>query len=147
MNRVSSQLKFFIDLSKAKTVAARRFDNRLSFHGLGLSDFLILFHLSTAPEEKLRRVDLAEKVGLTASGVTRLLLPMEKIGLVRREAYEQDARVSFVTLAPGGNRRFTECLEDVEVLARDILKDANPKGKRLDEFSDLLVELGKIAVY
>ena len=100
MTTISTSLDLFIHLAKAKTVVSRRLDNRLSFHGLGFNDFIILYHLSQAPHGKLRRIDLAEKVGLTASGVTRLLLPMEKIGLIKKEANEHDARISYVSLAP-----------------------------------------------
>lgn len=145
MIQISPSLKFFIDLAKAKTVISRRFDNRLSFNGLGFSDFMILWHLSQAPGEKLRRVDLAEKVGITASGITRMLLPMEKIGLVQREVSEQDARVSYVLLAPGGKRLLTESLESVEVLSQDILSTA--KAKKIEELSKILTELGKVTVY
>jgi DNA-binding MarR family transcriptional regulator len=106
---------------------------------------MILYHLSQAPGEKLRRVDLAEKVGITASGITRMLLPMEKIGLVQREVSEQDARVSYVLLAPGGKRLLTESLESVEVLSQDILSTA--KAKKIEELSKILTELGKITVY
>ena len=145
MIQISPSLKFFVDLAKAKTVVSRRFDNRLSFNGLGFSDFMILYHLSQAPGEKLRRVDLAEKIGITASGITRMLLPMEKIGLVQRGVSEQDARVSYVLLAPGGKRLLAESLESVEVLAQDIL--ASTKAKKVEEVSKLLTELGKITVY
>ncbi len=145
MSNITPSLAFFLNLAKVKTVLVRRFDNRLSFHGLGFSDFMILFHLSQAGEGKLRRTDLAEKVGLTPSGITRMLLPMEKIGLVKREVSKDDARVSFVALAPGGKRRFTEALDSVEILTEDLLP--TEKAKKLGEFSDLLIELGKITVY
>lgn len=143
---ISPQLEFFLNLAKAKTVISRRFDNRLSFFGLGFSDFMILYHLSTAPDEKMRRIDLAERIGLTQSCVTRLLLPMEKIGLVKREVSEHDGRVSFVALAPGGKRLFTESLENVEVLSKDLLPEGK-KAKDANNAVDLLTELGKTTVY
>jgi DNA-binding MarR family transcriptional regulator len=96
---MNGSLEFFLTLAKTQAVLGRRFDGKLS--GLGLSEFMILYHLSVAKNEKLRRVDLAEKIGLTASGVTRILLPMEKIGLIKREINKQDARVSYTILAPG----------------------------------------------
>lgn len=145
MSTISSSLQFFIQLAKTKTVLARRFDNRLSFHGLGFSDFMILYHLSQAPEEKLRRTDLAEKIGLTASGITRMLLPMEKIGLIKREASDHDARVSYVSLAAGGKRLWNESLESAEVLSEDLLPES--KIKKYEDCSDLLIELGKTIVY
>jgi DNA-binding MarR family transcriptional regulator len=84
-------------------------------------------------------VDLAEKVGLTASGVTRLLVPMEKIGLVKRQANKQDARVSFVVLTPVGKRKLTESLEDAEYLAQEVLPSS--KVKKLAGISDVLNRL------
>ncbi len=143
MADISVSLRFFLNLAKAKTVMTRRFDNGLG--GLGLSDFMILYHLGQSPEEKMRRVDLADHIGLTASGITRLLAPMEKIGLVKREQSEQDARVSYVLLAPGGKRLLTEALERAEILAQDILPPA--RAKKAEELSAILIELGKITVY
>ncbi|UUZ55216.1 MarR family transcriptional regulator [Massilia sp. H-1] len=52
------------------------------------------------PGGRIRRVDLAERVSLTASGVTRTLLPLEKIGLVTRQSDPRDARVGFAVITP-----------------------------------------------
>lgn len=145
MATISSALDFFLQLAKAKTVLSRRFDNRLSFHGLGFSDFVILYHLSQAPNERMRRVDLAERIGLTASGVTRMLVPMEKIGLVKRETSDRDARIAYVTLAPGGKRLLEESLESAEVLAQDLLPLL--QARKVKEFTEVLVQLGAIQVF
>ena len=72
----------------------------------------------------MRRVDLADTIGLTASGITRLLLPMEKIGLVRREAHDGDARVSYVAIAPGGEAKLTEAISRAEEYCSDIIHSA-----------------------
>lgn len=50
----------------------------------------------------MRRIDLADSVGLSPSAVTRLLAPMEKPGLVEKEANPRDARVSLVKLSTAG---------------------------------------------
>ena len=138
MQPISPHLKFFLNLAKIQAVLTRRFDSGLG--GLGFTDFMILFHLSHAEGEKLRRVDLADKVGLTASGVTRLLAPMEKVGLVKREAHEGDARVSYVLLAPGGKRRFQETLERAELLSEELLPTV--KNKKMKEVCEVFHELG-----
>lgn len=122
-NTMSPALQFFLNLSKLQAVMNRRFDSGLG--GLGLNEFIILLHLDQAPNAIMRRIDLAEKIGLTASGVTRLLLPMEKVGLVRKEVDEHDARVSLVVLAPGGKRRLEETLERAELLSNELV----PAGK------------------
>jgi DNA-binding MarR family transcriptional regulator len=126
-------------MAKFQTELNRRLDSRLG--GIGFNELIILYHLSQADDHKMRRVDLAEKIGLTASGVTRLLLPMEKIGLIKREANEQDARVSYVVLAPGGKTKLTEGLERAEIFCEELIPAS--KTKKVEEMSELLNELGK----
>lgn len=93
----------------------RKLGGALSVHGLGVSEFLVLSELRIAPGQTMRRVDLAEGIGLTASGVTRLLNPMEKVGLVDKISSERDARVSLVALSKSGKR----VLEEVEAAVND----------------------------
>lgn len=140
MSNISQSLKLFLNLNVVQVIMAKRFDSKLSSHGISLNDFMILYHIGEAPEEKLRRTDLAEKIGLTASGITRMLLPLEKLGLVRREANSRDARVSYVKLAPGGKRILNDAIVTAEATAEQILNA--PKTKKLDEIFRLLVELG-----
>jgi len=122
MSPISPTLSFFISLSRIETVLSRRLDAKLN--GLGWSDFLILYALQSADGQRMRRVDLADTIGLTASGITRLLLPMEKIGLVRREAHDGDARVSYVALAPGGETKLSEAISRAEEFCSDIIHTA-----------------------
>lgn len=135
--KIGEQVNFFIKLAKTQAVMNRRFDSALG--GLSLSEFIILYHLNQAPNESLRRIDLAEKLGLTASGVTRLLLPMEKIGLINSGDSEQDARVRCVILATGGRRKLVEALERAELLTGEIT--ATVKKHELKNFSQLLSEI------
>ena len=67
-------------------------------HGLTLNDYEVLLHLSRAEERSLRRVDLAQQVLLTASGITRLLDGLERSGWVEKRACESDARVTYARL-------------------------------------------------
>ncbi len=131
-------LQFFLNLARIQAVMARRFDSRLG-GGLGFNDFVILYHLSQAEGEKMRRGDLAEAIGLTASGVTRLLAPMEKIGLIQREADARDARVSFVMLAPGGKRLLGERLERAEMLSDEVIPRV--LVERIGEYSEALSKI------
>lgn len=137
---MSPSLKLFLNLNVVQSIIAKRFDAKLSSHGLSLNDFLILSHVSTAPEEKLRRTDLAEKMGLTASGITRMLTPLERMGFVRREANSRDARVSYVKLAPAGKRILNDSLVTAETIAEQIL--ASTKSKKVEDISKFLIELG-----
>lgn len=139
MKKYTEALKFLINMTKVQTVLTRRLDAALG--GLSLNEFIILAELAQA-EGKLRRIDLAERIGLTASGVTRLLLPMEKIGLVKREANKDDARSSLVVLAAGGKRKFEEGLERAEVFCEDNL----PEDDKLQELSKYLKRVGGLGL-
>ena len=114
-------LDFCVQLSRAYTEAIRRIDGKLSsVHGLSFGDFTILYHLKRAHGARLRRIDLAELVGLTASAVTRSLLPLEKIGLVERQSDPRDARVGYACLTPAGQKLF----KHASATAKDACQDA-----------------------
>ena len=143
MIKASPQLKFFLKIARVQALVARSFDRSLGV-GIGFTDFVILYYLSQSPDEKMRRIDLAEKVALSASGITRLLLPMEKIGLVKRESSASDARVSFVKLAPGGKRLLQESLYKAELISAEFLPST--KISKINEISDIFtyLSLGEI---
>jgi len=143
MKQISTQLKFFFDLAQVYAKSTQVFDRHL-IGGLGFSDLIILYHLSQAEGEKMRRIDLADKVGLSPSGVTRTLLPMEKLGMIKRQESERDARVSFVKLAPGGKRLLSETLERAELLAEEILPSTKLKDQKDASEIFKLFSLGKI---
>src|SRR4051812_15783420 len=71
-------------------------------HGLTLNDYEVLLHLARADGHMMRRVDLAESVLLTASGITRLLDGLERAGFVCKETCQSDARVSYAKLTDEG---------------------------------------------
>lgn len=70
--------------------------------GLTVTDFETLRRLADAPEGLMRRVDLAQAVGLTASGITRLLDGLQNAGLVRKESCASDARVTYAAITEEG---------------------------------------------
>lgn len=128
-----------MNLAKVQAVISRRFD-RLNIHGIGFNDFMILYLLQQSTDVKMRRIDLADQIGLTASGITRMLLPMEKIGLVTREANERDARVSYVVLTSAGKQLFADAEKTASTLASEIVPALKPKDFNL--LTDLLTSLG-----
>jgi DNA-binding MarR family transcriptional regulator len=100
MSSTHSAIKFFISLAKTQSILTNRFDRGLG--GLGFNEFLILYYISQAEDQKISRIELAKKIGMTASGVTRLLLPMEKVHLVKSGPVEDDARIRFVLMTSAG---------------------------------------------
>lgn len=73
--------------------------------GLSLGWYEVLLHLQRAPERRLRMHELAERVLLTPSGLTRMVDRMVEAGLVRREQCPSDRRVSYAALTDRGRRR------------------------------------------
>ena len=90
----------------------------LADHGLTQNDFEVLAQLSRTPEWRLRRVDLAERLLLTPSGITRLLDGLERSGLVEKATCDTDARVTYAVLTDVGAERLREAsrthLADIE---------------------------------
>jgi DNA-binding MarR family transcriptional regulator len=80
-------------------------------HRLTLKDYEALLHLFRAEENRLRGVDLAERLALTASGVTRLLDGLERERLVERRVCDSDRRVTYAVLTPTGRDRLEAASE------------------------------------
>jgi len=122
------------------TNISKKLDNQLSVHGINFSEYMILFHLDQAIGKKMRRIDLAEKIGLSASGITRLVAPMEKIGLVHKEANQRDARVSLVKLSSSGERILQESTISLNLTSQEILSKLDENS--LTEMLNTLLILG-----
>jgi DNA-binding MarR family transcriptional regulator len=101
----------WIPFLRAHAAITRELSSRLETqHGLTLSDFDVLVQLYYAPEQRLRRVDIARTVLLTASGVTRLLDGLERASLVEKARCASDARVTYAVLTPVGRSTFEAAL-------------------------------------
>ena len=97
------QLDSWVSFLRAHAAITRELSVQLQReHGLTLNDYEVLLHLSHAEGGMLRRVDLAERVLLTASGITRLLEGLERAGFVRKQTCASDARVSYAKLTAEG---------------------------------------------
>jgi len=121
----TSALDFCLRLARAYAALVRRLDNSLgNLHGISFSDFQLLFYMERAPGSRLRRIDLAERLGLTASGVTRTLLPLEKIGLVTRQSDPRDARVGYAVLTAAGQNLLQHAQATARMICQELLNDA-----------------------
>lgn len=123
-------LELALLVSRTNAELARRLDRRLgAFHGISFVDYSVLNELGRDSNGRLRRVDLAEKMGLTQSAVTRILLPLEKIGLVSRHPDPNDARVGYAALTKTGRIM----LDDATVTAEEVCGEL-VSGVRDEEF-------------
>lgn len=109
LSEQSVAVQAFVALVRAHSATTRRLNAQLTAeHGLTISDYEVLLRLSRAPERRLRRVDLAEQVLLTASGITRLLDGLERSGYVERGSCDTDRRVVYAVLTDGGFAKLQE---------------------------------------
>jgi MarR family 2-MHQ and catechol resistance regulon transcriptional repressor len=100
-------------------------------HGLTINDYGCLLLLSKAGEEGMRRIDLANQLQLSPSGITRLLDRLEDQGLVGKGECKSDARVSYAILTDDGMAKLRDAapghIEDIEQRLSAVLSDDEVK--------------------
>jgi DNA-binding MarR family transcriptional regulator len=126
---------------EAHAVVTRRLEAELAAQAnLPLAHYDVLVQLAFAPEGRLRMHELAERVLLSRSGVTRLVDRLESEGLVRRATCASDARGAFASLTDAGLARLRDAtpvhLDGVRRHFADLLRPAE-----LDQLATLLERL------
>jgi DNA-binding MarR family transcriptional regulator len=74
----------------------------VSGFGIDGGDYGVLVNLSEAPDQRLRMCDLAARLHLSPSGLTRRLDGLVKAGYVARQPSEHDRRVTLAVLTDAG---------------------------------------------
>src|SRR5260221_14711496 len=92
-------------------------------HGLSLKDTLLLMYVAHAEGGRLSRIELAKRLAVSPSTVTRTTAPLEKRGLLGREANERDARYAYVVLTKAGRRAVSDAEATMERLADGAFRD------------------------
>ena len=117
-------LNAVLRLIRAQSHLQNRFAAELGgVHGLSVNELMLLMHLDQAAGGRLRRVDLAERLDLSQSGVTRMLAPMEKVGWVGRAEDPRDGRVGYVVLTAAGRRLAKEGVKTLAQQATTLFGD------------------------
>ena len=94
---------------RVHTALAKVLDAELAEeHELPLSSYEVLITLQAAPGKRCRMAELADRVLLSRSGMTRLVDRLEREGLLERDTCTSDGRGCYAVLTPAGE----------EVLAR-----------------------------
>jgi DNA-binding MarR family transcriptional regulator len=96
----------------------RRLDRH---HGLTLAHYGVLITLVTVPDRRMRMTDLAERVLVSPSGMTRAVAWLADRGLVRRERDSDDGRSFMVELTPAGLARLREAQVTHHACVRELL--------------------------
>lgn len=97
-----------------------RLDGMLStINGISFREYRLLSAIAGAPGGAISRVDLAAAVGLTPSGATRALRPLEKSGVLTTARGARDARRALASLTPAGR----QLLDNASGVLDDALAD------------------------
>ena len=121
----------------------RRLDSSLSaIRGISLAEYRLLRALGDSPGARASRVELAEAVGLTPSGVTRALRPMEKLGIISTVKSKRDARLAIAALTPAGRELLSDASAVVDDTMKALLKRAPRTMAELDGLIAALDEIG-----
>jgi DNA-binding MarR family transcriptional regulator len=100
--------------------------------GISLPDYEVLVHLSEASEGRMRMCELATRLNLSPSGLTRRLDGLVTAGWVDRIRCNDDRRGSYAVLLPEGRLRVEAAADDhveqvrrffVDLLSRRQLAD------------------------
>ena len=81
-------------------------------HGLPLSSYEVLMNLGEAADGHLRMSELADRLLLSRSGITRLADRLERQGLIERERCKEDGRGFFAHLTPAGREKLDAARPD-----------------------------------
>jgi DNA-binding MarR family transcriptional regulator len=111
---------------------------------LTLNDFEALLVLSEAEGGRMKRVDLARRLLLTPSGITRLLAGLECGGLVVRTTCPTDLRVAYAELTPAGRERLAaaSCAHVASIRA---LMEEHFTVEELEQLGEILGRLPGVA--
>ncbi len=128
-------------LLRAAAALTQRLDGALgSLHGLSVNEAMLLMILEASPLNRASRIDLARRLYLSASTVTRMARPLEKLGMVTREPDPRDARLAYVALTDAGRERIAEARATVEARATELFRDRFRDG----EVAALAALLGRL---
>lgn len=112
----------------------------LEVRGLSFAELRLLVPLREASGGR-RPTELAHELHLTASGVTRALLPLERRGIVERRKDQSDARASLAVLTHAGRTLLDEALEEAGERAQRLLRRINVGQTK--QLQRLLEEVGR----
>jgi len=132
----TDSLETLLALAAADARAVRALEVR----GLSFAEVRLLVPLR-ATQTGRRPTELAHELHLSASGVTRALLPLERRGIVERRRDPGDARASLAVLTPAGRELLDEALEAAGERATGLLRRLTVGQQK--QLQRLLDEVGR----
>ncbi|UBU12035.1 MarR family winged helix-turn-helix transcriptional regulator [Nonomuraea gerenzanensis] len=93
-------------------------------HGIGLSEYRALGHLAASSTGELRMQELADKLGLNQSSVTRLVARLNAAEFTYRDLCPDDKRGVYTVITETGRARHAEAGHTYEETLRSALEEA-----------------------
>lgn len=129
-------LRLGLALARSHARQQQRLDEHLGmWHGIGQMDFLLLDALSRSPHGRLATLALAKQLHCPPSALVRQLLPLEKTGLLAREA-------GAVQLRAAGRQLHAEASQTVGAVCGKAWSALRLDG---DAFDTLLLQFDAVA--
>ncbi|WP_067830440.1 MarR family winged helix-turn-helix transcriptional regulator [Actinomadura kijaniata] len=139
----AAELTVWRTMLRAQAQISRRLQaDLLADHDLALGSYDVLMHLGESPDGRLRMNDLADRVLLSRSGLTRLVDRLQREGLVERQSCTSDARGLYAVLTPAGRARLAAATPTYQrgvreyVLGRLDADDLRQFGAILEKLAD-----------
>ncbi|MFG2101014.1 MarR family winged helix-turn-helix transcriptional regulator [Micromonospora echinaurantiaca] len=115
---------------------------------VGLTEYRALVYLSQAADKELRVNDLAQRVGLNQSSVTRLVSRLEAKGLTRRDICLDDGRGVYAVITEQGEALLKQVRGPYEQRVRELLGNVGVHFPQLDarQLGQALGDVGRLLV-
>ncbi|MEU4595599.1 MarR family transcriptional regulator [Nocardia sp. GTS18] len=101
-------------------------------HGIGLTEYHALRQLAAAPDKEIRVSELAHRIGLNQSSVTRLLGRLEARGFTRRDLCSEDGRGVYAVITEEGEALVRDAREPFQLQLERLLDDAEELSPMFD---------------
>lgn len=136
--------EFALAFAAAWNRVERRLDGSLSaIRGISLAEYRLLRALADAPKAQASRVDLAQSIGVTPSGVTRALRPLEKLGVVSTVKSQRDARLAMATLTKAGEELVADASGVVDDTMASMVERSPKLAAKLTAMTELMDGVGR----
>ena len=131
----------WLGLLRGHAASVRKLNAELiADHGITINDYDVMAQLMRAPERRMRRVDLARSVVLSASGITRLLDGLERDGWVCKASCTSDGRITYAVLTDEGQAKYRAARTTHLASVRELFADRYS----CDELEQLAELLGRL---
>jgi DNA-binding MarR family transcriptional regulator len=106
-----------------RQLVARLAEQMMTDHQLPMDWFDVLIHLADVPGMRLRQRDLRDRLLLSESGVSRLLVRMERAGVITRAPADDDRRGVAIELTDRGRMALSAAIESHLELVASLFTD------------------------